>query len=47
LSTETHPRPDRPLRGALQSFDLEAEISRLREESEGGATQSPYAREEA
>ncbi len=35
MSTETHPRPDRPLRGALQSFDLEAEISRLREESEG------------
>jgi quercetin dioxygenase-like cupin family protein len=35
VSTETHPRPDRPLRGALQSFDLEAEISNLREERGG------------
>jgi quercetin dioxygenase-like cupin family protein len=35
LSTGTHPRPNRPLHGALQSFHLEAEISRLREESEG------------
>jgi quercetin dioxygenase-like cupin family protein len=35
LSTGNHPRPDRPLHGALGSFQLEAEISRLREEREG------------
>ena len=29
-----HPESERPLHGPLQSFDLEREVSRLREESE-------------
>lgn len=34
MSARPHPESGRPLRGPLQSFDLEAEISRLREEKE-------------
>ena len=34
MSTESNPRPERPLHGPLQSFDVEVEISRLREEKE-------------
>ena len=34
LSTEIHPRSERPLHGPLQSFDVEAEVARLREEKE-------------
>ncbi len=34
LSTGINPRPARPLHGPLQSFDVEAEVSRLREEKE-------------
>ena len=34
MSTGINPRPARPLHGPLQSFDVEAEVSRLREEKE-------------
>ncbi len=34
MGTRPHPGDGRPLRGALQSFDLEAEVARLREEKE-------------
>ncbi len=34
MSTGIEPRPERPLHGPLQSFDVEAEVSRLREEKE-------------
>jgi quercetin dioxygenase-like cupin family protein len=34
LSTGIHPRPERPLHGPLQSFDVDAEVARLREEKE-------------
>ncbi len=34
MSTGAQPRSDRPLHGPLQSLDLEAEVSRLREEKE-------------
>ena len=48
LSTEIHPRSERPLHGPLQTFDVEAEVAHLREEKSGGrgdATPSPYERE--
>jgi quercetin dioxygenase-like cupin family protein len=32
MSSRPHPGSERPLHGALQSFDLEAEVGRLREE---------------
>jgi quercetin dioxygenase-like cupin family protein len=32
MSGRPHPESERPMHGPLQSFDLEAEISRLREE---------------
>ena len=32
MSTGIHPKPERALHGPLQSFDVEAEVSRLREE---------------
>ena len=34
MSGRPHPESERPMHGPLQSFDLEAEISRLREEKE-------------
>ena len=34
MSTRPHPESERPMRGPLQSFDLEAETSRLRGEKE-------------
>ena len=34
MSTRPRPESERPMHGPLQSFDLEAEISRLREEEE-------------
>ena len=39
MSSRPHPESERPLRGPLQSFDLAAEVARLREEKvwqEGG-----------
>ncbi len=35
MSTRGHPGSGRPLHGPVQGFDLEAEVSRLREEREG------------
>ncbi len=35
MSTRGHPGSERPLHGPVQGFDLEAEVSRLREEREG------------
>ena len=32
MSSRPHPESERPLRGPLQSFDLAAEVARLREE---------------
>jgi quercetin dioxygenase-like cupin family protein len=32
MTTRLHPESERPLRGLLQSFDLAAEVTRLREE---------------
>jgi quercetin dioxygenase-like cupin family protein len=32
MTTRPHPESERPLRGALQSFNLAAEVARLREE---------------
>jgi hypothetical protein len=32
MTTRPHPESERPLHGALQSFDLAAEVTRLREE---------------
>ena len=34
MSGRPHPESERPMHGPLQSFDLEAEITRLREEKE-------------
>jgi quercetin dioxygenase-like cupin family protein len=34
LSTRINPRPERPLHGPLQSFDVKVEVSHLREEKE-------------
>jgi hypothetical protein len=34
MSTRPRTEAERPLHGPLQSFDLEAEVSRLREEEE-------------
>jgi quercetin dioxygenase-like cupin family protein len=34
LSTGIRPRPERSLHGSLQSFDVEAEVARLREAKE-------------
>ena len=34
MTTRPRPESERPMHGPLQSFDLEAEISRLREEKE-------------
>ena len=50
MSSRPHPGSERPLHGALQSFDLEAEVGHLREEglgNEGSATPSRCARARA
>ena len=50
MTTRPHPESERPLHGALQSFDLAAEVTRLRERRRGkrvGETRSRCARAKA
>ena len=50
MATRPHAESDSPLHEPLQSFDLDGEVTRLREErawQEGGDTRSRFARARA